>query len=168
MPGLVEGGPPYTALRAGKQRRVPAGVHVGIEVILEIGNDRLGHRDVADACGRLPTPYLDAGRQLLPLLGDEYAAMKEVEIAPRQAEKLTEAQPAGRRQEHERSVRRVNGLGERKGFRDGDQRPLGTVLSRSPAQPAAVLGDEVVLGGGVEHRHEEPIALRRLQRAHAV
>jgi len=57
----------------------------------EQGDDRLRHRDGADASGRLRTTHLDAGRQLLSLLVDDDASVQEVEVAACETEQLTEA-----------------------------------------------------------------------------
>lgn len=140
---------------------------MALEVALERGDDRFRHRDVADASGRLRTTHLDAGRQLLALLVHDDAPVEEVEVAAREPEKFAEAQAARRREEQERSVRRVNGLHECESVADWDQRSFVAGLQRRAADPAPVLGDEVVLGGGVQERHQEPVALRRLRRAHA-
>ena len=91
-----------------------------LEVRFEEWDDRLRHRDVPDACGRLRTADLDPGRELLALLAHDDAAVQEVEVCTREAEQLAEAQPARRRQEQERAVQRVDRLNEREGAANAD------------------------------------------------
>lgn len=90
-------------LRAGEQRRVGASADAGIEVGLEVRDDRLGHRDVTDACGRLRRTSMPDDSSWR-FLATSTRRWRKSSIGAAQPEQPTEAQPARRRQEHGRAI----------------------------------------------------------------
>ena len=165
IPGGIEGGPAQTfRQRPGEDQ----GVGLGRAVLVHMG-DQEGCNRRRQVDGALPGRCLGVRLDALAVLQlDGLAVHPEfrlfaVDIGAAQGQELAEAQAAEAGQEHQRPVAVLDVLGQGQDDLCVDERPLGCPLDPGASDAAGVLGDTLVLDGGVEDDPQQPVGLGRLR-----
>jgi hypothetical protein len=128
----------------------------------QFGKDvrRYRHRPPAGLGLRRSEPH-GAVTQLLRLFGDGEPAVEQIDVTPSERQELAEAQPAERAGQDERPELGSDGVSQGVDLRDGQGRTFGRAFGARALDRARVLGDRLVLDGGVEDGPKQSVALLR-------